>query len=920
MDTDYPVPSEVDRIRARVGKIVETQSGLEERETWVRVFAVSNDEPAPANTVPLPSTFAVVPDDADLDKEIVVELEALAAGSGEVLVSRRLKTGFVRGEARLARMLIHRACEGVFCADGDTCGCPGATSCATPSCVDEAVNPAALESIDDPGVLPPNSEFPGGGGTGGGLPSDGGVPDGGPSDGGVECEPPLTLCNEECVDTQTDVRYCGGCSNGCPSGFTCELGVCADLGDCRRNDTVCTGFTYCDESTGTCVRGCLDDEQCVRNQEVCELETHECVCSGGFERCAFDCVDTLSDPRFCGGCETSCAAGEVCEVGICTDLGDCRTNGIGCTGFTYCDEATGDCLRGCDDSVQCTGKNQTCDTNLHECVCAPGFHDCQGVCVSDRDVNTCGTSCVPCPSPSGGIPICLLGNCDFLCSGELTKCGSSCVDTETDARYCGSCRISCPEGEVCEGGVCFDPGDCRVNGVGCSGFTYCDSVTGACLPGCDSNTQCAGANEICNTTTHDCECVTGFHPCGGVCVSDLDPSACGAACVQCLAPPNSAPRCFLGVCEFICDDGFERCDDRCCPTSCPPGEVLFEQACAGVHVRTVDNGGDVGEYASIGLDAAGQPHIAYYAASGSSLRYSVLVAGSPWALEIPDSADAVGQHASIALDAVGRPHIAYYDATNDDLLFARRDDNGIWTLEVVYEQGKVGQFASLAFDSSDRPHIAFYNDSTKSLMLATQLAGGSWFVQTVAGGGDDNGDVGRFASLAFDSSDMPYIAFYDDDGKNLMLAIQEPLGAWDVQTVDDQGDVGQFASLALDRNGIPHISYYDADNKDLRFATELATGAWTVQTIDAQDDVGSYTSIAVGASGAVHISYFDETGVDLKHAVRKPGQSWTTATIDSGADVGLYTSIAVDMDGNAHIAYRDKSSKSLKYAIVAAPE
>ena len=125
MDTDYAVPSEVDRVRARVAKMVETDGGLEEVQTWERVFSLSNQEPAP------PGAYA------------------FAAGTDRTLGVRRVRTGFVRGEARLLRMLIHRACEDVSCADGESCGCPDATSCATPSCVDERVSPNALESIGE---------------------------------------------------------------------------------------------------------------------------------------------------------------------------------------------------------------------------------------------------------------------------------------------------------------------------------------------------------------------------------------------------------------------------------------------------------------------------------------------------------------------------------------------------------------------------------------------------------------------------------------------------------------------------------------------------------------------------------------------------------------------------------------------------
>ena len=141
MDTDYAMPAEVDRIRARVAKVVKVDAGEKEVQTWLRVFTLSTDTAADPTAIELPATFSIIPTDEDLDREIVIELEALASGRDEVRVSRRLKTNFVRGEARLVRMLLYRACAGISCGGGETCGCYDGTSCTTPSCVDESIPP-----------------------------------------------------------------------------------------------------------------------------------------------------------------------------------------------------------------------------------------------------------------------------------------------------------------------------------------------------------------------------------------------------------------------------------------------------------------------------------------------------------------------------------------------------------------------------------------------------------------------------------------------------------------------------------------------------------------------------------------------------------------------------------------------------------
>ncbi len=785
MDTDYVVPTEVNRIRARVSKMMTASSGSEEEvQTWVNVFSVSDEAPTEPGVHALPATFGILPDDSDLDREIVIEIEALASSSDQVLVSRRVKTGFVPGEVRLVRILLYRACAGVSCSVGETCGCSGALSCAAPSCIDETVLPEDLESIDDPGVLPPDA----------GIPIlDGGVPDGSvppedagtdpdasvPDGGGINCGAPLTICGLDCVNTQADPRYCGDCETACAIGHICDVGSCIDPGDCRTNDSGCSGFTYCEESSGECLPGCTESEQCTGDNEVCDADVHDCICSPGLERCEVGCLDTQMDPSACGDCTTTCPLGYVCEVGMCSNPGDCRTNGVGCTGFTYCDGATGDCLRGCDRDNQCTGENEVCNTLTHECVCASGFHQCGNVCVSNLDVNSCGTSCVPCP-----------------------------------------------------------------------------------------------------------------------------------------APPNSSPICDLVGCDFVCDETYELCDQMCCPTSCPPGQALYDRTCAQTHLQTADPQGNVGEHTSIALDATDLAHISYYARSGKNLMYAAQQVGSLWTSQTPDSQGDVGQHTSAAFDSAGVLRVAYYDAGDRDLMLATRQGDGTWKVEIVDGVGDVGEFTSLAFDAFGDPHISYYDKGDKDLRYATRTGGETWAVETV----DSEADVGRYTSLAVGPSGAVHISYYDSSGRDLKYVTGQGGGPWAAETVSSDGNVGKYTSLALDGTGAPHISYYGEDTKDLLYATQLAGGSWMTETVESQGDVGKYTALAVDGAGAARLTYFDESARDLKYATQQPGASWVLQTVDSLGDVGRYSSIAIDSLGHAHISYYDSTNSNLKYALIAAPE
>lgn len=700
MDTDYGVPDEVDRIRARVSKMMDTGAGLEEVETWSNTFALADDSLDRPSFYELPATFGVLPGESDVAREIVIELQALGSGTDQALVSRRVKTGFIAGETRLVRMALYRACADMVCSESETCGCPGATTCAEPSCVSQLVRPEDLERVGNPGLLPadagipvPDASLPDGSIPDAGLPDgsvpDAGLPDGSVPDGGViSCDPPLMLCDMSCVNLQID-------------------------------------------------------------------------------------------PRYCGDCEVTCLMGYVCEGGSCIDPGDCRTNGVGCGGFTYCDEATGECLRGCADDEQCVGDNEACDTVLHECVCKPGFHLCGAVCVDDLDVNSCGDRCTPCP-----------------------------------------------------------------------------------------------------------------------------------------APPDASPVCDVGTCDFVCDETHVACGQLCCPTSCPPGQALYAGACAQIHLRIVDSAGNVGEFSSLALDAAGRAQIAYYASSDRDLAHSAQQADDTWISQRPDGMDEVGQYASIAIDPGGLVHIAYYNASQTNLMLATNWAGAFWTVQAVDGAGDVGEYASLAFDAAGDPHISYYDRNNKDLMYATREGFGPWAIEPV----DFQDDVGEHTSLALSPSGTVHISYYDADGKNLKHASQEFDGSWRTQTVDNVGNVGKFTSLAFDPTGAPHISYYAETGRNLRFASAGDTGAWTSQTVDSIGDVGKYSSLAFDANGGARISYYYESFRNLKYALGLPGEAWLFRTVDSTGDVGRYTSIAVDALGQAQISYYDVTNADLKYAIVAAPE
>jgi len=541
MDTDYVVPSEVDRIRARVTR------GDSSGDAWTRVFELSSSGDEEGGSIALPASFGVLPGAMGLDPPIHIELAALEPGTDRVLVERRVQTSFIPGQTRLARVLLYRVCESLSCDTNESCGCVAGDACSNPGCVSVRVEPDVLETIDDAGALPPDVEFPVV------TPPD---PDPNPDpdpdpdpDPPPSCDPPLERCGDDCVNLSSDPAACGSCTNVCPTGWECSAGTCLDPDDCRNSTDACVGFSFCNPDTGTCDRGCVRDQQCEGANERCDTEINDCVCQQGFEQCRFDCVDTANDPRFCGDCMTICKSGEVCDQGSCIDPGDCRNPGVECAGFTFCDAATGDCVFGCDRDAQCTAELEVCDQAQNECVCADDAHLCGSVCRANDSLDSCGDSCVPCPVPENGSAVCDGISCGFECGEGFEPCEDACCP-EVDPCSCEANAIECGQATLCD--VSIDCGTCPPD------VAFCIDGTCGCEDPFEPNGLVSTASPVtcgggCNLRNLD-ETVQGsLDSAGDFDFFEIDLRHESARGIELIASDlESSPQLYL---TYICDDG-----------------------------------------------------------------------------------------------------------------------------------------------------------------------------------------------------------------------------------------------------------------------------------------------------------------------------------------------------------------------------
>ena len=124
-------------------------------------------------------------------------------------------------------------------------------------------------------------------------------------------------------------------------------------------------------------------------------------------------------------------------------------------------------------------------------------------------------------------------------------------------------------------------------------------------------------------------------------------------------------------------------------------------------------------FTSLALTEDNRFHVAFHVGpSMTHMRYALVHAslgGAGWVAETVDSTGVVGQYASVDLDPAGEPHVSYYG--DGDLKIAYRYQ-GNWYTEVVDDDGNVGQYTSLALDDSGQPHIAYHDETNASLKHA----------------------------------------------------------------------------------------------------------------------------------------------------------------------------------------------------------
>jgi hypothetical protein len=200
--------------------------------------------------------------------------------------------------------------------------------------------------------------------------------------------------------------------------------------------------------------------------------------------------------------------------------------------------------------------------------CPAGAHQCDDGCYPDDDATHCGLSCQDCGAPTHGTATCTGNGCSFSCDPGFTRCGSECVDLQSDARNCNGCGKECQPNQLCFAGECV-LNTCPDGQHPCSETCVVNKDPMTCGTRCEPCPVPAHGVATCDGTSCGISCSTGYHACGGACVASSDPATCGGRCTPCPTPPHGVATCDGTTCGYTCATGYHDCGTGCVPDTDP---------------------------------------------------------------------------------------------------------------------------------------------------------------------------------------------------------------------------------------------------------------------------------------------------------------------------------------------------------------
>ena len=211
---------------------------------------------------------------------------------------------------------------------------------------------------------------------------------------------------------------------------------------------------------------------------------------------------------------------------------------------------------------------------------------------------------------------------------------------------------------------------------------------------------------------------------------------------------------------------------------------------------------------------------------------------------------------------------------------------------------------SLAFDSSDTAYFAYFNASDNSLRIAHD-SGSGWVVEKL----ESNLIAPSDTALTF-KNDLPHIFYINSNSQ--LTHVYKAGSSWRKEVVSPTDYVAGTLSAVSFGSEIC-VTFYNRTEQTLKLACSSGS-SWAISYVDhSNTNIGIMNSITTTPSGTLAIAYLDLTNFRLKVATELVENNWQIESINYlDHKFGLYPAIAVDQAGTIHVSSsRYKSTYTL---------
>lgn len=215
---------------------------------------------------------------------------------------------------------------------------------------------------------------------------------------------------------------------------------------------------------------------------------------------------------------------------------------------------------------------------------------------------------------------------------------------------------------------------------------------------------------------------------------------------------------------------------------------------------------------------------------------------------------------------------------------------------------------SLAFNSSNQPYVAFKDGGNNNKATVMMFDGSNWNIVGTAG---FSTNFAGWTSLALNNNDEPFVAFRDASNSEKVTVMKFDGTNW--ITVGTSGFSGPTQqdniSIAFNSNDEPYVAYkeHNPANNIINKATVMkfdGTNWVTVGT--AGITFAENISLKFNSSDEPYIAFRDGSEGNKASVLKFDGTNWVAVgTTGFSAAGSEYTSLAFNSNNEPYVAYRD---------------